>query len=94
MKENILPILVLFGAVFTFFACLGVFRFSDVFIRLHAGSKAIAFGLGFILIAVGIEFNTLGIWVKVLLVLFFLLLTSPIIAHLIAKVANLSKKIN
>lgn len=91
LKEQILPIIVLFGSIFTFFACLGVLRFKDIFIRLHAGSKAIAFGIGFIMIAVGINFNSAEIWIKVLLVLFFLLLTSPLIAHLISKVANLKE---
>ena len=74
------------GAFFAFVAGLGVFRMQDVYIRMHASTKAGTLGVG--MIAAGAAFATGGeAIVKQVLVILFLLFTAPIGAHLIARAA-------
>ena len=78
--------LLLGGGLFTFVAGLGVFRMQDVFIRMHASTKAGTLGVG--MIALGVAVATGGdSMVKLILVILFLLFTAPIGAHLIARAA-------
>ena len=74
------------GAFFAFVAGLGVLRMQDVYIRMHASTKAGTLGVG--MIAAGAAVATGGeAIVKQVLVILFLLFTAPIGAHLIARAA-------
>lgn len=75
--------LVLIGLVILTLALWGVLRMPDLFTSLHAASKAAALGLAPILIAAGIDNRT--ILLRGLLVLGFLLLTTPVSSHAIAR---------
>ncbi len=75
--------LVLIGLVILTLALWGVLRMPDLYTSLHAASKAAALGLAPILIAAGIDNRT--ILLRGLLVLGFLLLTTPVSSHAIAR---------
>ncbi|CCF84738.1 monovalent cation/H(+) antiporter subunit G [Nitrolancea hollandica] len=75
--------LVLVGLVILTLALWGVLRMPDLYTSLHAASKAAALGLAPILIAAGIDNRT--ILLRGLLVLGFLLLTTPVSSHAIAR---------
>lgn len=75
--------LVVIGLVILTLALWGVLRMPDLYTSLHAASKAAALGLAPILIAAGIENRT--ILLRGLLVLGFLLLTTPVSSHAIAR---------
>src|SRR5690606_40749253 len=75
--------LVLIGLVILTLAMWGVLRMPDLYTSLHAASKAAALGLAPILIAAGIENRT--ILLRGLLVLGFLLLTTPVSSHALAR---------
>ena len=79
--------LLLIGAAFSAVAALGLLRFPDVYTRLHAASKAGPLGAGLILIAVGFESADWAIAVRCVLGLAFLVATSPVSAHLLARAA-------
>ena len=79
-------VLICGGAFFAFVAGLGVLRMPDVYIRMHASTKAGTLGVG--MIAAGAAVATGGeAVVKQVLVILFLLFTAPIGAHLIARAA-------
>jgi multicomponent Na+:H+ antiporter subunit G len=79
-------VLILGGAFFALVAGLGVLRMQDVYIRMHASTKAGTLGVG--MIAAGAAVATGGeSVVKQVLVILFLLFTAPIGAHLIARAA-------
>lgn len=82
--------LLLIGAAFSAIAALGILRFPDVYTRLHAASKAGPLGAGLILLAVGFASGDWAITIRCVLGLLFLVLTSPVAAHLLARAALIS----
>ncbi len=87
--EYLLSFLILSGAVFTFIGSLGLARLRDFYTRLHGPTKATTLGLGSLLIASALYFSTrsTGISLHEVLVTFFLFITAPVSAHLLAKAA-------
>ena len=87
--ENVLNIIaVLFMVIGTLFSLVGVIgyiRMPDVYTRLHATGKVSVFGIVFLLIA-AIILTPLSLW-KGLVLIFFVLLASPSVAHSIASAA-------
>ena len=80
-------VLVLGGAGFALVAAIGVNRFPDVFARMHAASKAGTVGSGLLLLAVGLHSGELAVLVRALAGFFFVVLTAPVSAHLLAVAA-------
>ncbi len=77
----------LVGAMFSLLAALGVLRLGDLYMRLHAASKAGVVGAGLMLLAAGIVSGDGAIFLRALLGVVFLLLATPISAHLLARAA-------
>jgi multicomponent Na+:H+ antiporter subunit G len=75
------------GAALTFIAALGVLRMPDVYIRMHASTKAGTLGVLLIALALVLTGADAGVVSKALAVFAFVLLTAPIGAHLIARAA-------
>jgi monovalent cation/proton antiporter MnhG/PhaG subunit len=75
----------LFGSLISLTAALGVLRLPDFFLRMHAATKAGVAGAGFVMIGVGFHVGTLSVWIKVVIAMFFLLLTTPIAGHLLGR---------
>ncbi len=87
-------VLVSIGCVFILTGAIGLIRMPDLYTRLHAGSVtdtggAIFITLGLMLQAVFVLGNTMAA-IKLFLVLFFTLFTSPTASHALAKTALLS----
>lgn len=79
--------LLLIGSLLSAVAALGILRFPDVYTRLHAASKAGPLGAGLILLAVAFAAADWAIAVRCVLGFLFLVLTSPVSAHLLARSA-------
>ena len=75
------------GGLFAFIAGLGLARMPDVFIRMHAATKAGTLGVGLIMAAVAVNFADLGIAVRAFAGIAFLIITAPVAAHLIGRAA-------
>ena len=80
-------VLLIAGAVFVLIGLIGVFRMPDFYTRLHAASIIDTLGsmliiLGLILIA-GISLISM----KLLMIMLFVLVTTPTAAHALAKSA-------
>ena len=78
---------VLIGAVFALLAAIGIVRLPDLYTRLHAASKAGVVGTGLILIAVALISTDAAVILRAILGIIFLLLSTPIAAHLLARAA-------
>ena len=92
-SETIAWALILAGAFFDLFGCIGLVRFPDVYNRIQAGTKCVTLGtctilLGTCVWAFGAEMGALG--VKALMCAAFVLLTSPVGAHAMARGAYLA----
>ena len=80
-------VLMLIGAIFCTLAALGILRFPDLYTRLHAAAKAGPLGAGLILLAAGLASGDVLILFRCVLGLVFLILVSPVSAHLLARAA-------
>ncbi|MDB5623034.1 MAG: monovalent cation/H(+) antiporter subunit [Devosia sp.] len=79
--------LMLLGSLFSLLATIGVLRFPDLLTRMHAASKAGAVGGGLLLLAVALVSLDAAVALRALLGILFLLLTTPVAAHLLARVS-------
>lgn len=79
--------LIIVGAAFCCLAALGILRFPDVYTRLHAASKAGPLGAGLVLLGVGVGAGDGLVLLRSVIGLVFLLLVSPVSAHLLARAA-------
>lgn len=80
-------LLIVIGAGFSVIAAIGVLRLPDLYTRLHAASKAGATGAGLIFLAVAIASLDGAVILRALLGVLFLLLSTPLSAHLLARAA-------
>jgi len=76
------------GVLFMLIASIGIIKLPDFYIRTSVVTKASTIGLGLMMIGVGLYFNTPTAMFKVIAILVFILVTSPIAAHVIAKAAS------
>lgn len=83
----VVAILMVLGAFFAFVAALGVNRFPDFYMRMHAATKAGAFGATLLLLAASLHFGTLRTAILSALIIGFFYLTTPTAAQSIARAA-------
>jgi multicomponent Na+:H+ antiporter subunit G len=84
--------IILLGLFFLSIGTLGLLKLSDTLERMHATSEATTLGVGFMVLAGAIEFYPDGIYLSALLALFFLFLTAPTGAHMIARATYVEEK--
>jgi multicomponent K+:H+ antiporter subunit G len=88
LLEALAALLILVGALFLLVGALGMVRFRDFFMRLHAPTKASTLGLGGVLLASLIINVARGEWgITEVLITFFIFLTAPVSANLMSKAA-------
>ena len=87
IRELFTCIFLLLGGILTLVAAAGVLRMPDLFIRMHAATKAGTVAVASVAIGVMIHFNTLTVTSRGVLVIAFFLLTAPVAAHMIARAA-------
>ena len=85
--EYIGAVFLISGSFFCSVAALGVLRMPDVYIRLHASTKAGTLGLGMIMIGVAFAFNELTVTSRVIAIILFVLITAPVASHMLGRAA-------
>ncbi len=89
MSEIVISVLLVIGAFFVFVAGLGMIRMPDLFLRMSCSTKAATIGVGTLLLALAFYFADLGIAARALATVCFIILTSPVGAHRIGRIAYL-----
>lgn len=85
MIEITIAVFLLLGGFFCLIAAIGVLRLPDVLTRMHASTKAGVLGSSLILIGCAIFLQETEITARVVATILFLMLTSPIGAHMIGR---------
>lgn len=85
MIELIGSLLILLGAIFLFSAGVGILRMPDTFTRIQSGTKATT--LGNMLVLTGLAFYHPGWTFKLVLAIYFVLMTNPISSHALSRAA-------
>lgn len=87
IMEIIVATLLLLGGFFCLVAGVGLLRFPDVLMRMHAGTKAGTLGVGLTLAALAVDAWSIESAARVVIAVAFLLLTAPVAAHMIGRAA-------
>jgi multicomponent Na+:H+ antiporter subunit G len=80
-------ILLLSGGAFVILGALGVLRFPDFYTRTHAAGVTDTLGADLILLGLLFQVPDGITAIKILLILFFFILTSPVATHSVAHAA-------
>ena len=86
--QALIAAMLVIGGVFTLVGVVGMLRFPDFYMRLHAPTKATTLGVGGLLIASMAYHGAQGTLLPhELLIMLFLLITAPVSANLLAQAA-------
>jgi len=80
-------VLLVVGAMFGLLSAIGILRLPDLYTRMHAASKAGTVGVGLIFVAIAVISFSAPVILRALAGIFFLVLTTPVSAHLLARAA-------
>jgi multicomponent Na+:H+ antiporter subunit G len=83
--ELIISVLLITGALFILIASIGILRMPDIYMRMHAATKAPSLGIMLMLLGAMIYFPSAGLIIKSFLIIIFLYLTTPVAANLLAR---------
>ncbi|MGV3706534.1 MAG: monovalent cation/H(+) antiporter subunit G [Arcticibacter sp.] len=75
------------GALAILFASIGILRMPDFYLRLSVTVKAATLGVGLLLACAAFFFPDVSVTTKAIAIVFFLILTSPVAAHMIGRTA-------
>lgn len=85
--QYLASILVIAGGVFSLLSAVGMIRLPDLYTRMHAASKSGVVGAGLVLLAIVLVSLDGAVIMRALLGIIFLVLTTPVAAHLLARAA-------
>ena len=87
--EVIVAVFILIGTFFSFLSAIGLIRLPDVYTRSHAASKSTTLGVLCTLFGTFLFFLVSDSYISIRLILgiFFVFLTAPVSAHMIARSA-------
>lgn len=89
MNDLVTAVFMVIGGVFMLLAAVGILRLPDTYTRLQASTKAATLGVSSILLGAAFHFADLGVTVRAVTTILFLLATAPVAGHLIGRVAYL-----
>jgi multicomponent Na+:H+ antiporter subunit G len=87
MIEIAIGVLWMVGSAFALVAAVGVLRMPDVFTRMQASTKASTLGLGCLAVGAALQMGDAASAIRLVSIVAFLLLTTPVSAHVIARAA-------
>jgi multicomponent Na+:H+ antiporter subunit G len=90
MTDYFVAALLWIAGIFTLIAAIGLLRFPDVYLRMHASTKAGTVGVISSLLALALHFDDPAIRVRALLIALFLCITAPIVGHVLSRAALLA----
>jgi multicomponent Na+:H+ antiporter subunit G len=90
MNDIIVAILATLGAGFIFLSGIGLIRMPDLYLRISASTKAVTLGIGFLLTCTAVYFQDIGVTSRAIAIIFFVILTAPVGAHLIGRSSYIS----
>ncbi|MEZ4733196.1 MAG: monovalent cation/H(+) antiporter subunit G [Caldilineaceae bacterium] len=87
LSNLIVYLFLLVGALLMLIAAIGLVRMPDLLLRASATSKATTLGGTTILLATALAFGDLGVTSRIVAVIAFLFLTTPVATQMVARAA-------
>ncbi len=88
--EIVVTVLLAIGVFIRLLSSIGLLRFGDVYLRMHASTKASTLGLFFILGATALFFGDSGITIRLIALLGIYFFTAPIGTQVLAHAAHVA----
>lgn len=88
--EMLVSFFLILGTIIRILSSMGLVRFGDVYLRMHASTKASTLGIGFILFGTALYFGDALITIKLFALLVIYFFTSPIGTQVLAYAAHVS----
>ena len=85
--DSLTWLLLISGAVFSMIGGFGIIRLPEFFSRMHAGGITDTLGAGLIIGGLMLQGGLSLVTVKLFMIIFFLIITSPTACHALAKSA-------
>ncbi|MEM7673487.1 MAG: monovalent cation/H(+) antiporter subunit G [Verrucomicrobiota bacterium] len=79
--------LLIIGSIFALIAAIGVVRMPDLYCRMHAATKAGAFGVSLMLLGLVVVNPSIRVLIQSVMIILFFYLTAPLAGHMIGRVA-------
>ncbi len=92
MIDLIIGVLLLMSALMVLIASIGMWRFQNLYARMHVVTKVSSLGILLLLIAVNLFFLDWVVFIKTAVIFGVLVFLSPVSAHVIAKVSRSQKE--
>ena len=80
------------GCIVMLFAALGLYRFPDIYMRLHSSTKVNTGGAMVILLGLVLRSGISTLSAKILVLILLIFILTPVISHAIARSAYLQGK--
>jgi len=87
LQDIVVGLILLTGSFFALVASVGLLRLSDVYMRMHAASKAGTLGSGLMMLGLAVYAAEVGVVSRAIAGIIFFLLTAPVSTHLLARAA-------
>ena len=87
-------ILIYTGIIFMIFGIIGIFRFKNFYTRILLTAKIDTVGAFTLIIGIALKHGISYFSLKLLLLIVLMIILNPLVAHIIARSAYLSDKIN
>src|SRR5687767_13057921 len=91
MTDILTAVIWIGGSLFALLAAIGVLRMPDVFTRMQASTKASTLGLGCLLAGAALQLGDFGSLIRVVSIGAFIVLTTSVAAHVIARASYLAE---
>lgn len=85
--DAVAAVLLVAGGVFVLLATIGLWRFEDLFSRIHAATKAITLGLLLTVVAAVLRVETAADVLKLVLAALLQLISAPVSGHMLGRAA-------
>ncbi len=91
IADVLIGVLLLLGALIMVLASVGLLRFGDVYLRMHAGTKASTLGIGFVMIGAALYFSDALLTIKLIALGVIYFFTAPTGAQVLARAAHIAR---
>jgi len=91
LGDIVIGLVLLLGALIMVLSSIGLLRFGDVYLRMHASTKASTMGIGFLMIGAALYFSDALLTIKLFALAVIYFFSAPTGAQVLARAAHIAR---